>query len=191
VEKADAQGLKARTPILQRRARSEGMAAPSREALLAQLDQLSATTYKSSSNASSMANNPRPFGGTRNCTSVLRQSSMSVDRCVHDLIQEQARATPNAVAIVSGNKKISYGELDDRANQLAHLLRSSGVGPNVPVALHMQRSIDLAVGALGILKARGAYVPLDPSYPAIEFPCSCRIQGLRWWSLNLAWPQNS
>src|SRR3989441_2172149 len=91
---------------------------------------------------------------------------MSIDRCVHDLIQEQARTTPNAVAIVSGNKKISYGELDVRANQLAHLLRSSGVGPNVPVALHMQRSIDLAIGALGILKAGGAYVPLDPSYPA-------------------------
>jgi amino acid adenylation domain-containing protein len=91
---------------------------------------------------------------------------MSVDRCVHDLIQEQARATPNAVAIVSGNKKISYGELDAGANQLAHFLRSSGVGPNIPVALHMQRSIDLAVGALGILKAGGAYVPLDPSYPA-------------------------
>jgi amino acid adenylation domain-containing protein len=91
---------------------------------------------------------------------------MSVDRCVPDLIQEQARATPDAVALVAGNKTISYGELDARANQLAHLLRSSGVGPSVPVALHMQRSVDLVVGALGILKAGGAYVPLDPSYPA-------------------------
>lgn len=91
---------------------------------------------------------------------------MLVDRCVHDLIQEQARATPNAIALVAGEKKISYEELDVRASQLAHLLRSSGVGPDVPVGLHMQRSIDLAVGALGILRAGGAYVPLDPSYPA-------------------------
>src|SRR5712691_10664282 len=91
---------------------------------------------------------------------------MSRDRCVHDLIQEQARASPDAVALVAGNKKLCYGELDARANQLAHLLRSSGVGPNAPVALHMERSIDLAVGALGILKAGGAYVPLDTSYPA-------------------------
>jgi amino acid adenylation domain-containing protein len=91
---------------------------------------------------------------------------MSVDRCVHDLIEEQARATPDAVAVAAGNKKISYAELDTRANQLAYLLRSSGVGTDVPVGLCMQRSIDLAVGALGILKAGGAYVPLDPSYPA-------------------------
>ena len=91
---------------------------------------------------------------------------MSVNRCVHDLIQEQARATPDAVALVAGARKISYRELDARANQLAHLLRSSGVGADVPVGIYMQRSIDLAVGALGILKAGGAYVPLDPSYPA-------------------------
>jgi amino acid adenylation domain-containing protein len=91
---------------------------------------------------------------------------MSADRCIHDVIQEQARATPAAVALVAGGQQISYGELDARANQLAHLLRSSGVGPDIPVGLYMQRSIDLAIGALGILKAGGAYVPLDPSYPA-------------------------
>ncbi len=74
--------------------------------------------------------------------------------------------TPDAVALVDGNQKISYGELDARTNQLAHLLQSSGVGTDVPVALYMQRSIGLAIGALGTLKAGGAYVPLDPSYPA-------------------------
>ena len=90
---------------------------------------------------------------------------MSADRCIHDVIQDQARATPAAVALVAGGQQISYGELDARANQLAHLLRSSGVGPDIPVGLYMQRSIDLAIGALGILKSGGAYVPLDPSYP--------------------------
>ena len=96
----------------------------------------------------------------------MGESSMVGDRCVHDLIQEQARATPNAIALVAGEKKISYQELDVRASQLAHLLLASGVGPDVPVGLHMQRSIDLVVGALGILRAGGAYLPLDPSYPA-------------------------
>jgi len=83
---------------------------------------------------------------------------MSVDRCVPDLIQEQARATPDAVALVAGNKTISYGNSMPRESNwpISAIL---GVGPSVPVALHMQRSIDLAVGALGILKAGGAYVP--------------------------------
>src|SRR5436309_2795586 len=91
---------------------------------------------------------------------------MSVDRCIHDVIQEQARTIPDAPALIDGNKKISYLELDARANQLAHLLRASGVGPEIPVGLYMQRSIDLAIGALAILKAGGAYVPIDPSYPS-------------------------
>jgi len=86
--------------------------------------------------------------------------------CVHDLVSAQATATPDAVAIVAGDQQLNYRELDARANQLAHLLRSFGVGPDVPVGLCMERSLDLAIGALAILKAGGAYVPLDPSYPA-------------------------
>jgi amino acid adenylation domain-containing protein len=66
---------------------------------------------------------------------------------------------------VAGEQQLRYRELDARANQLAHLLRSFGVGPDVPVGLCMERSLDLAIGALAILKAGGAYVPLDPSYP--------------------------
>jgi amino acid adenylation domain-containing protein len=85
--------------------------------------------------------------------------------CVHDLVREQASAAPDAIAIVAGDRQISYQELDSRANQLAHLLRSSGVGPDVAVGLCLNRSIELAIGALAILKAGGAYVPLDPSYP--------------------------
>src|ERR1700716_4207089 len=86
--------------------------------------------------------------------------------CVHDLVSAQATAAPDAVAVVAGDQQLSYRELDSRANRLAHLLRSQGVGPDVPVGLCMERSIDLAIAALAILKAGGAYVPLDPSYPS-------------------------
>lgn len=85
--------------------------------------------------------------------------------CVHSLFEEQVNATPSAVAVVAGEQRLTYSELDARANQLAHLLRSFGVGPEVPVGLCMKRSADLVAAALGVLKAGGAYVPLDPSYP--------------------------
>jgi amino acid adenylation domain-containing protein len=85
---------------------------------------------------------------------------------VHELVGAQARRTPSALALVAAESQWTYRELDTRANQLAHLLRSLGVGPDVPVGLCAGRSVDLVVGALGILKAGGAYVPLDPAYPA-------------------------
>ncbi len=82
------------------------------------------------------------------------------------LFEVHARRAPRAVAVEWGNLALSYGDLDVRANRLAHRLRRSGVGPEVPVGLLVQRSLDLVVGAVGILKAGGACVPLDPSYPA-------------------------
>jgi amino acid adenylation domain-containing protein len=88
------------------------------------------------------------------------------DLYVHDLVQSQASATPDAVALVSGNRHLTYRELSSRANQLAHRLRSLGIGPDVPVGLCMERSVELPIAALGILRAGGAYVPLDPSYPS-------------------------
>ena len=88
------------------------------------------------------------------------------DLCIHDLVQLQANATPDSVALVCGNNHVTYGELNARANQLAHRLRSLGIGPDVPVGLCMGRSVELPIAALGILKAGGAYVPLDPSYPS-------------------------
>jgi amino acid adenylation domain-containing protein len=90
---------------------------------------------------------------------------MSVARCVHDLVRERANAKPDAIALISGSNKLTYGELDARANHVAHFLCSSGVGNETPVAICMHRSIELAVTALGILKAGAAYVPLDPTYP--------------------------
>src|SRR6185295_10805925 len=72
---------------------------------------------------------------------------------------------PEATAIVSGSEQLSFGELNQRANQLAHYLRGQGVGAEVVVGLCLERSVELVVGLLGILKAGGAYLPLDPNYP--------------------------
>ena len=79
--------------------------------------------------------------------------------------EEQAERTPNAVAVVFEDQELTYHELTTRANQLAHYLQTLGVGPDVPVGLCVERSLELVVGMLAILKAGGAYVPLDPSYP--------------------------
>ena len=88
------------------------------------------------------------------------------DRCVHQLFEEQAARTPEAVALVYEEQELTYRQLNERANQLAHHLQRLGVGPEVLVGLCMDRSIEMVVGLLGILKAGGAYVPLDPAFPA-------------------------
>src|SRR5262249_48155225 len=87
------------------------------------------------------------------------------DRCIHELFEVQAASKPDAVAVRFGGASIRYNELDARANQLAHRLQSLGVGPEVCVGVCVERSIDMVVALLGILKAGGGYVPLDPSYP--------------------------
>ena len=73
--------------------------------------------------------------------------------------------TPDAIAVVFEAEQLTYGELNRRANQLAHHLRALGVGPEVLVAICLERSLETVIGLLGILKAGGAYVPLDPAYP--------------------------
>ena len=88
-----------------------------------------------------------------------------LDACVHELFEEQVARTPDAVAVVHYDVQVSYGELNERANRLAHYLRSLGVGPESRVALCFERSVSMVVGVLAVLKAGGAYVPLDPSYP--------------------------
>ena len=87
------------------------------------------------------------------------------DACLHQLFEAQVARTPEAVALVLGSQSLTYGELDARANQLARHLRVLGVGPDVRVALCVERSLEMVVGVLGVLKAGGAYVPLDPSLP--------------------------
>ncbi len=87
------------------------------------------------------------------------------DKCIHELFEAQVERTPEAVAVEFGGQRLTYGELNRRANQLAHHLRGLGVGPEVLVGLCVERSLEMVVGLLGILKAGGAYVPLDPAYP--------------------------
>jgi amino acid adenylation domain-containing protein/FkbM family methyltransferase len=86
--------------------------------------------------------------------------------CLHRLIETQAEKSPERIAVRFEQESLTYGELNRRANQLARYLREQGVGPDVPVGIYMERSIELVVGLLAILKAGAAYVPLDPTYPA-------------------------
>jgi amino acid adenylation domain-containing protein len=87
------------------------------------------------------------------------------DERIHQLIAAQAARTPDAVALIDGERRLSYRELDARANQLAHTLIERGVGPEVCVGVGVERSLELVVALLATLKAGGAYVPLDPAYP--------------------------
>ena len=87
------------------------------------------------------------------------------DKPVHQLFEEQVERTPDNIAVVFERQQLTYAQLNARANQLAHHLQSLGVGPDVPVAICVERCPEMVVGLLGILKAGGAYVPLDPAYP--------------------------
>ncbi|HYP40107.1 MAG TPA: amino acid adenylation domain-containing protein [Chloroflexia bacterium] len=87
------------------------------------------------------------------------------DECIHQLFERQARQTPDVVALVFREESLTYRQLNERANQLAHYLRRMGVGPETLVGVCMDRSIEMVVALLGVLKAGGAYVPLDPTYP--------------------------
>ncbi|SEM55533.1 non-ribosomal peptide synthase domain TIGR01720/amino acid adenylation domain-containing protein, partial [Variovorax sp. YR750] len=98
--------------------------------------------------------------------SRVRQPEVGASaRTLHAMIESQALARPDAVAVVYEDAKLGYGELNERANRLAHRLIALGVKPETPVGLAVERSLDMVVGLLAILKAGGAYVPLDPQYP--------------------------
>ncbi len=84
---------------------------------------------------------------------------------VHEMFEAQAKRTPGAVAVTSESEQVTYSALNARANRLAHHLRDLGVGPASLVGLCLERSVDMMVAVLGILKAGAAYVPLDPAYP--------------------------
>src|SRR5215470_3527004 len=86
------------------------------------------------------------------------------DRCLHHLFEEQVERTPEAVAVAHAGTTLTYRELNQRANQLAHYLRRLGVGPDTLVGLGLERGLEMAVALLGILKAGGAYVPLDLAF---------------------------
>ncbi len=87
-------------------------------------------------------------------------------RCIHELFEEQVRRTPEAAAVVYEEVTLSYGELNARANRLAHYLREQGVQPDTRVGICVERGPEMVIGLLAVLKAGGAYVPLDPDYPS-------------------------
>ncbi|HEX8007171.1 MAG TPA: AMP-binding protein, partial [Trebonia sp.] len=89
----------------------------------------------------------------------------SADQLVPELIAAQAAATPDATALEFAGATLTYRELEERSSRLAHHLRALGVGPDIRVAVYLERSFDLVVTLVAVLKAGGAYVPLDPSYP--------------------------
>jgi amino acid adenylation domain-containing protein len=90
---------------------------------------------------------------------------MEEEVCVHDLFARQAARTPHAPALTYRNARMTYAELDAASNRLARRLRASGVGPEVPVAISLERSPEMVVALLAVLRAGGAYLPLDPAYP--------------------------
>jgi amino acid adenylation domain-containing protein len=87
------------------------------------------------------------------------------DKCINELIEAQVEQTPDSVAVAFEDESLTYKDLNERANQLARYLEKSGVGPDVFVGIYMERSLEMMVGLLGVLKAGGAYLPLDPSFP--------------------------
>ncbi|MEH2155518.1 amino acid adenylation domain-containing protein [Nostoc sp.] len=93
------------------------------------------------------------------------QVDYPLNKCLHQLFEEQVECNPDAIAVIFENQKLTYQQLNERANQLAHYLRTKGVEPEVLVGIFIERSLEMVIGLLGILKAGGAYVPLDPSYP--------------------------
>ncbi len=88
------------------------------------------------------------------------------DACPHEMFEAQAAVTPGAPALVFDGEELSYDQLNRRANRLAHRLRGLGVGPEVPVGICAERSVEMIIGLLAVLKAGGVHVPLDPAFPA-------------------------
>jgi surfactin family lipopeptide synthetase A len=99
--------------------------------------------------------------------------------CLHELIEAQVERTPDAVAVTFEDQQLSYRELNARANQLGHYLQKLGVGPEVLVGICVERSLEMLVGLLGILKAGGTYVPLDPNYPKDRLAFMVEDSGLK------------
>ncbi|MBW4428177.1 MAG: amino acid adenylation domain-containing protein [Nostoc desertorum CM1-VF14] len=87
------------------------------------------------------------------------------EACIHQLFEAQVEKTPDAIALIFANLELTYRELNNRANRLAHHLQNLGVKPDTLVGICMERSIEMVVGILAIMKAGGAYLPLDPTYP--------------------------
>jgi len=109
-----------------------------------------------------------PSNGLASHVSVAERlaSDSRYERCIHHLVEEQARRSPDATAVEHRGVRLTYAELNAKSNQLAQLLRSRGVGPEVIVGIGLKRSLEFPIALLAVLKAGGACMPLDPGYPA-------------------------
>ncbi len=114
-------------------------------------------------------NNLRMMGSSERQQVLVEWNSTSTtasaNNCLHELLSQQAEKAPDSVAVVLDKEKLTYGELDRRANQLAHHLQRLGVRPEVSVGVCLERSVEMIVSLLGILKAGGVYIPMDPAFP--------------------------
>jgi myxalamid-type polyketide synthase MxaB len=106
-------------------------------------------------------------------------ADFSLDHCVHELFEEQARRTPGALAVVHNDHEVTYGELNRSADRLAERLRGAGVGPEVCVGLCVERSPEMVTALLAVWKAGGAVVPLDPHYPQTRLDYMLSDAGIR------------
>ena len=109
------------------------------------------------------------------------QTSRAYDqaRCLHELFEAQVARTPDAPAIIFEDQHLTYRQLNERANQLARYLQRAGAGPDVLIGILMDRSVEMILAVLGILKAGSAYVPLDPAYPAERLAFMVQDSGMR------------
>ncbi|MBD6620564.1 LLM class flavin-dependent oxidoreductase, partial [Komarekiella sp. 'clone 1'] len=107
------------------------------------------------------------------------ESEYPIDQCIHQLFEEQVEKTPDALAVVFENHQLTYQQLNQRANQLARYLQSLGVGAERLVGICVERSIEMVVGILGILKAGAAYLPFDPDYPQERLSYMLHDSGVR------------
>src|SRR4029077_16802847 len=105
---------------------------------------------------------------------------MPIEKCIHSLFETQAAKCPDAGAVAFDKRRLTYRELNARANQIAHGLRRRGVRADSIVGLRVERSLELIVGILGILKAGGAYLPIDSAYPAERQLFMLRDADVRW-----------
>jgi amino acid adenylation domain-containing protein len=101
------------------------------------------------------------------------------NKTIHALFEAQALTTPDVPAVIFENQQLSYGELNTRANQLAHYLAAQGIGPDVVVGISLERSPEMIIGLLAILKAGGAYLPLDPVYPTERLSFMMQDAGIK------------
>ena len=103
----------------------------------------------------------------------ITESDNTIEKCIlsktiPELFEEQVKRTPNNIAVQFEGEILTYGELNQKANQFAHYLKKLGVTPETLIAICLECSLEMIIGILGILKAGGGYVPIDPNYPEIR-----------------------